>query len=147
MPKPDKPMPRYHANLRRKHTRRDEAYGVKYWGLGNEVWGEWQVGQQTAAAYATKARQWAHAIRLVDPSVVLVGCGETGINRWDGIVLDELVDKIDVHRCVESTRPRCGKVDAVQHPPLHRIWTTGPVADREGVWKISVWARCGRVLD
>ncbi|EJF59514.1 glycoside hydrolase [Dichomitus squalens LYAD-421 SS1] len=87
----------YYANLRRKNTGRDEAYGVKYWGLGNEVWGEWQVGQQTASAYATKARQWAHAIRLVDPDVILVGCGETGINAWDGVVLDELADKVDLH--------------------------------------------------
>ncbi|KAI0325331.1 glycoside hydrolase [Cubamyces sp. BRFM 1775] len=87
----------YYANLRRKHTGRDEPHAVKYWGLGNEVWGEWQVGQQTAAAYAAKARQWAHAIRLVDPDVILVGCGETGVNQWDGVVLDELVDKVDMH--------------------------------------------------
>ncbi|KAI0763061.1 glycoside hydrolase [Trametes elegans] len=87
----------YYANLRRKNTGREEPHAVKYWGLGNEVWGEWQVGQQTASAYATKARQWAHAIRLVDPSVILVGCGETGVNHWDGVVLDELVDKVELH--------------------------------------------------
>lgn len=79
---------------------------VKYWGLGNEVWGEWQVGQQTAEAYATKARQWAHAIRLVDPSVNLVACGETGLDHWDGVVLDELVDKVDLTRCVPRPCPR-----------------------------------------
>ncbi|KAH9836375.1 glycoside hydrolase [Rhodofomes roseus] len=87
----------YYANLRRKNTGKDEPHNVKYWGLGNEVWGEWQVGQQTASAYATKARQWAHAIRLIDPTVKLVGCGETGLNHWDGVVLDELVDKVDLH--------------------------------------------------
>ncbi|KAI0716651.1 glycoside hydrolase [Earliella scabrosa] len=87
----------YYANLRRKNTGHDEPHAVKFWGLGNEVWGEWQVGQQTALAYATKARQWAHAIRLVDPNVVLIGCGETGINHWDGVVLDELVDKVEMH--------------------------------------------------
>ncbi|KAI0069537.1 glycoside hydrolase [Panus rudis PR-1116 ss-1] len=87
----------YYANYRRRNTGRDEPYNVKYWALGNEVWGEWQVGQQTASAYATKARQWAHAIKLLDPNVKLVGCGETGVNHWDGIVLDELVDKVDLH--------------------------------------------------
>lgn len=60
-----------------------------------------------AAAYATQARQWAHAIRLVDSGVILVGCGETGINHWDGIVLDELVDKVDVHRWVVLARTTC----------------------------------------
>lgn len=27
----------------------------------------------------------------------LVSCGETGLNHWDGVVLDELVDKVDLH--------------------------------------------------
>lgn len=76
---------------------------VKYWGLGNEVWGEWQVGQQRAADYAEKARQWAHAIRLIDPSVKLVACGQTGIDEWDSVVLDNLVDKVDLTRCVLLT--------------------------------------------
>lgn len=32
---------------------------VKYWALGNEVWGPWQVEQMTKEAYAHKAVQWA----------------------------------------------------------------------------------------
>lgn len=114
---------------------------MKYWGLGNEVWGEWQVGQQSAIAYATKARQWAHAIRLVDPSVILVGCGETGINHWDGIVLDELADKVNIHRWIVFIHTCSLQADGIsgQHPSLHWIWTKGQVEDREGVWKICVW--------
>ncbi|EKM57999.1 glycoside hydrolase family 51 protein [Phanerochaete carnosa HHB-10118-sp] len=87
----------YWASLRRKNNGRDEPHNVKYWGLGNEVWGEWQIGQETAEAYTTKARQWAHAIKLLDPTIKLIGCGETGLNHWDGVVLDGLVDKIDGH--------------------------------------------------
>lgn len=34
---------REYANLRRKNTGFDEPHNVKYWGLGNEIWGEWQV--------------------------------------------------------------------------------------------------------
>lgn len=84
--------------MRRKNTGRDEPHNVRYWGLGNEVWGEWQVGQVTAEAYTAKARRWAHAIKLLDPTVKLIGCGEAGLNHWDGVVLDGLVDKIDGHR-------------------------------------------------
>ena len=40
------------------------------------MWGEWQVGNLTAADYAEKARQWAHAMRLVDPTIKLVSCGK-----------------------------------------------------------------------
>lgn len=32
---------------------------VKYWALGNETWGPWQVEQMTKEAYAHKALQWA----------------------------------------------------------------------------------------
>jgi alpha-L-arabinofuranosidase len=32
---------------------------VKYWALGNETWGPWQVEQMTKEAYAHKAYQWA----------------------------------------------------------------------------------------
>lgn len=32
-----------YANLRRKNTGADEPHNVTYWGLGNEIWGEWQV--------------------------------------------------------------------------------------------------------
>lgn len=34
---------REYANLRRKNTGADEPHNVMYWGLGNEIWGEWQV--------------------------------------------------------------------------------------------------------
>ena len=34
----------YYANLRRKNGR-EKPYNVKYWALGNEVWGPWQVEQ------------------------------------------------------------------------------------------------------
>jgi len=36
------------ANERRKNGH-DEPYKVKYIALGNEIWGDWQVGQQSAA--------------------------------------------------------------------------------------------------
>lgn len=39
------------------------------------VWGPWQVGNQKAADYAEKARQWAHGLKLVDPTIKLVSCG------------------------------------------------------------------------
>lgn len=34
-------------------------FQVKYWALGNETWGPWQIEQMTKEAYAHKAYQWA----------------------------------------------------------------------------------------
>lgn len=120
-------FPSYWANLRRKHTGRDEPHNVRYWGLGNEVWGEWQVGQQTAEAYATKARQWAHAIRLLDPTVKIIGCGETGLNRWDGVVLDELADKVDGHRYVQLLILVLWLTCEAKYTFVYWVWTAGSV--------------------
>ncbi|KAK8220378.1 glycoside hydrolase superfamily [Phyllosticta capitalensis] len=80
----------YYANLRRKHGR-SAPWGVKYWALGNETWGPWQVEQTTKEDYAKKAYQWAKAIKLLDPSVELVLCGCEGPTSWDYHVLKECV--------------------------------------------------------
>ncbi|KAJ5489357.1 alpha-L-arabinofuranosidase C [Penicillium diatomitis] len=78
----------YYANMRRKNGR-EEPYKVKYWALGNEVWGPWQVEQMTKEAYAHKALQWAKALKLLDPSLVLILCGQDGTASWDYYTLKQ----------------------------------------------------------
>ncbi|KAF5365048.1 hypothetical protein D9758_010992 [Tetrapyrgos nigripes] len=86
----------YYANLRRANGH-SEPYNVKYWSLGNEVWGPWQVGQMESQDYAKKAYQWAKAMRLLDPSIKVVSCGETGYADWDRVTLKKLAPVIDYH--------------------------------------------------
>ncbi|KAK5954264.1 hypothetical protein OHC33_004837 [Knufia fluminis] len=70
----------YYAKLRREHTGHDRPHNVKYWGLGNEVWGPWQIAQtKDPKLYAETALQWAKAIKLLDPSVKLILCGSDGM--------------------------------------------------------------------
>ncbi|KAK2795353.1 hypothetical protein FQN50_009744 [Emmonsiellopsis sp. PD_5] len=64
---------------------------VKYWALGNETWGPWQVEQSTKEAYAAKAIQWAKALKLLDPSIILILCGETGVSSWDYYTLSRCI--------------------------------------------------------
>jgi alpha-N-arabinofuranosidase len=52
----------YWANLRREYGH-EEPYNVKYWGLGNEMYGEWQIGALTAEEYVKKAREFAKVMR------------------------------------------------------------------------------------
>lgn len=84
------------ANLRRSNGH-EEPYNVKYWGLGNEVWGPWQVGQMNEDDYCKKALQWAKAIKLLDPSVVLISCGCTGFSKWDYEITQNLFKFVDFH--------------------------------------------------
>ena len=90
------PKDTHYANLRRRNGHA-EPYRVKYWALGNEVYGSWQVGQMTKERYAEEAAQWAKAIRLLDPDACLVLCGETGLSGWDAHVLAECAHAVDMH--------------------------------------------------
>ncbi|GAA3567224.1 alpha-N-arabinofuranosidase [Nonomuraea rosea] len=60
---------------RRAANGRAEPWGVRYWGVGNEVYGPWQMGHRTAEQYAAAAREHASFMRLVDPSIRLIGVG------------------------------------------------------------------------
>src|SRR6201996_8136791 len=80
----------HYANLRRKNGH-PEPYNVKYWALGNEMWGDWQVNQMTDIAYAERAYQWAKALKLLDPNIELILCGKEGATAWDFSVLKHLL--------------------------------------------------------
>jgi alpha-L-arabinofuranosidase len=81
------------ANLRRKNGH-PEPYNVKYWGLGNEIYGSWQAGHKTATAYADLALEFAKMMQWVDPTIKLVACGGNNAD-WDREVLERLVDVVD----------------------------------------------------
>jgi len=51
------------ANLRRKHGH-EAPFNVRYWGLGNELYGGWQLGASTADDYVKKAREFSKVMKL-----------------------------------------------------------------------------------
>lgn len=103
----------YWANKRRQNSGSHEPYHVKYWGLGtylgqrvlttlflvsseipestgNEMYGPWTINNLTADEYTRKTQQWAHALKLVDPSIALISSGQNGYNLWDATLLQGL---------------------------------------------------------
>jgi alpha-N-arabinofuranosidase len=80
------------ANLRRKNGA-TEPFRVKFWGLGNEVYGEWQIGHKSAEDYAELALEAGKLMKWVDPEVRLVACG--GDSEWNRVVLEKLVHIVD----------------------------------------------------
>jgi alpha-N-arabinofuranosidase len=86
----------YWANLRRQNGH-EEPYNVKYWGLGNEMYGRWQIGALSAEDYVKKAREFAKVMKWTDPSIKLVGCGELGWTDWDRIVIEGLAPFMDYY--------------------------------------------------
>src|SRR6202795_4992469 len=66
------------SDLRRRHGV-EKPYKVKYWCLGNEMDGPWQLGHMLAREYGLKARDAALQMRTVDPSIKLIACGSSEV--------------------------------------------------------------------
>ena len=87
------------SELRRSHGY-DEPHDVRYWCLGNEMDGPWQMGHMPAREYGRKARDTARQIRRIDRSLNLIACGSSNTILptylvWDREVLEECYDQVD----------------------------------------------------
>ena len=76
-----------------------EPHAIRYWGVGNEVDGSWQVGFKTPAEYARAYLEFAKVMRWADPSIKLIA---SAVSYWDGevvertqLLLEQAPDHID----------------------------------------------------
>ena len=54
-----------------------EPYGVKWWGIGNEMYGQWQLGHMSIDHYILKHNYFAEAMLKADSTITIIGCGAT----------------------------------------------------------------------
>lgn len=103
------------SDLRRSHGV-DEPHNVRYWCLGNEMDGPWQMGHMPAREYGRKARDTARQIRRIDRSLQLIACGSSNTILptylvWDREVLEECYDQVDgisLHNYYGNTKELTG---------------------------------------
>jgi alpha-N-arabinofuranosidase len=50
-----------------------EPYHIKYWNIGNEPWGTFQIGYTDLKYFVLKNNEFAKAMRKVDPTITLIG--------------------------------------------------------------------------
>jgi alpha-N-arabinofuranosidase len=100
----------YWADVRRKNGR-EQPWNVKYWGLGNEIDGPWQLGHKNAEDYAKFALEAAKAMRGIDPGIKLIASGSSNYGPgvdwvgWNRTVLQTLrnqVDYISLHTYINN---------------------------------------------
>jgi alpha-N-arabinofuranosidase len=87
------------SDLRRSHGY-EQPHNVRYWCLGNEMDGPWQMGTMPAREYGRKARDAARQIRVLDRSLQLVAAGSSNTILptylvWDRELLEECYDQVD----------------------------------------------------
>jgi len=63
-----------------------EPYQVKWWAVGNEMYGSWQLGHMPLEEYVKKHNAMAEAIWAVDPDAKLIGVGAVG--QWSKTMLE-----------------------------------------------------------
>ena len=69
-------------------------FGVKFWEVGNEIWGNWVRGHSDAETYARNYNRYAQAMRAVDPSIKLIAVGDNDMS-WNRLLLREAGRNID----------------------------------------------------
>lgn len=113
----------------RKENGREKPFNIKYWCLGNEMDGRWQICNLPAEEYGRKAKEVARLVKLIDPEVklVLVGSSKPLLKTfadWDKRVLDiayENVDYLSMHSYYDC--------------PDYFTYKNKSVADYVGVYK------------
>jgi alpha-N-arabinofuranosidase len=92
--------PTYWAEQRKKNGR-EKPWNVKYWGLGNEIDGPWQLGHKNAEDYAKFALEAAKAMHRADGSIKLIASGSSDFRPgadwigWNRTVLERLKNEIE----------------------------------------------------
>ncbi len=71
-----------------------ESFKVRYWAIGNEMWGRWQLGYMSLEHYVLKHNWVVDKMRQVDPTIVPIASGNAG--SWSEGLLKNCADHIDL---------------------------------------------------
>lgn len=98
----------YYSDLRAKNGHA-APYNIKYWGLGNEMDGPWQMGHKNAEDYSKFALEAAKLMKWSDGNIKLIASGSSNYGadwmNWNRTVLTQLrnhIDYISVHQYVNN---------------------------------------------
>jgi alpha-N-arabinofuranosidase len=69
-----------------------EPFGCKFWSIGNEMYGDWQLGHMPLKDYVKKHNRFAQAMQSQDPGIKLVAVGTVG--NWDELMLSSCADNM-----------------------------------------------------
>jgi alpha-N-arabinofuranosidase len=70
-----------------------EPFDVEYWGIGNEMWGTWQLGYMSLDHYVLKQNWVVDKMREVDPDIICISSGNAG--PWSTGLLRNCADHMD----------------------------------------------------
>ena len=115
------------ADLRAEHGS-PEPFGVRFWSIGNENYGDWEMGAKTASEWASLVRESAKMMRHVDEDVTLLTAARADLG-WMVPLLEAAgphLDQISIHGywdTLNQVEAPSGYLTAVGHSlgPQHDI--------------------------
>lgn len=102
------------GRLRAEHGH-PEPMGIRYWEIGNELFGGWQISHTTPSGNADRYTLFRAALHAADPNLLLLGCGFPWWkeNEWDTRLIAEAGPAL---RCLTDHILTGGSVDAQTDP-------------------------------
>jgi alpha-L-arabinofuranosidase len=94
----------------RAQNGRPQPYGVKWWAIGNEMYGDWQLGHIPLEEYVQKHNRIVDAMREIDPNMQAIGVGAIG--PWS----EQMLKSCAEHMSLLSEHLYCqDKENVVEH--------------------------------
>jgi len=97
----------HYASLRCRYSQ-PAPYGVKVWGIGNELYGKWQIGFNVDGEECSRrTAEFANEMHMVDPNIklVAVGCEDPEWNLDMVKKAGEYFDYLSVHIYIWGPKP------------------------------------------
>ena len=76
-----------------------EPFRIRYWEIGNEIWGDWVRGHSDAITYANNLNRYVQKMKAIDPSIKIIASGDNDLD-WNRTVLSiagRNIDYLSIH--------------------------------------------------
>ncbi len=97
-----------------------EPFNIRYWEVGNEIWGDWVRGHSDAATYANNLNRYVEKMKAIDPSIKIIASGDNNLD-WNRTLLKiagKNIDYLAVHHYYGEDEMQ-GDPNNLRAHPLH----------------------------
>jgi alpha-N-arabinofuranosidase len=97
-----------------------EPFHVRYWEIGNEIWGDWVRGHSDATTYAHNLNRYVEKMKSIDPSIKIIATGDNNVD-WNRTVLTiagKNIDYLSLHHYYGDAESK-GDAHNLRAHPLH----------------------------
>ncbi|MDI6845800.1 MAG: alpha-L-arabinofuranosidase C-terminal domain-containing protein [Candidatus Saccharicenans sp.] len=86
---PDTPMGQWRAQ-----NGHPGPFNCRFWSVGNEMYGDWQLGHMPLKDYVKRHNRFVEAMKARDPNIVIIAVGAVG--EWSRGMLEACADHMDL---------------------------------------------------